>query len=79
MFVDIDATAEGYEPRMRCCANPGRSRACRFATAAASPAAQASRIVATGFEKVSVERGGAARRRTDREMSEAIGAQRAWS
>ena len=64
MFVDIDATAEGYESRMPLCYGGG-----------VTSAAKASRIVATGFEKVSVSAAALARPALIKEMSEAIGAQ----
>jgi len=76
MFVDIDATAEGYEPRMpllRSLAVESRMPLCYGG--GVTSAAQASRIVATGFEKVSVSAAALARPALIKEMSEAIGAQ----
>jgi cyclase len=76
MFVDIDATAEGYEPRMpllRSLAVESRMPLC-YGGGVTSPE-QASRIVATGFEKVSVSAAALARPALIKEMSEAIGGQ----
>lgn len=76
MFVDIDATAEGYEPRMpllRSLAVESRMPLCYGG--GVKHADQASRIVATGFEKVSVSAAALARPALIKEMSEAIGAQ----
>jgi len=76
IFVDIDATVEGYEPRMpllRSLAVESRMPLCYGG--GVTSAEQASRIVATGFEKVSVSAAALARPALIREMSEAIGAQ----
>jgi len=76
MFVDIDATAEDYEPRMpllRSLAVESRMPLCYGG--GVTTAAQAARIVATGFEKVSVSAAALARPALIKEMSEAIGAQ----
>ena len=76
MFIDIDATAEGYEPRMpllRSLAVESRMPLCYGG--GVTSAEQATRIVATGFEKVSVSAAALARPALIREMSEAIGAQ----
>jgi cyclase len=76
MFIDIDATAEGYEPRMpllRSLAVESRMPLCYGG--GVTSAEQATRIVATGFEKVSVSAAALARPGLIREMSEAIGAQ----
>ena len=76
LFVDIDATAEGYEPRMpllRSLAVESRMPLCYGG--GVTSAEQASRIVATGFEKVSVSAAALARPALIKEMSEAIGAQ----
>jgi cyclase len=76
MFVDIDATAQGYEPRMpllRSLAVESRMPLCYGG--GVTSAEQGSRIVATGFEKVSVSAAALARPALIREMSEAIGAQ----
>ncbi|MCM8594241.1 AglZ/HisF2 family acetamidino modification protein [Accumulibacter sp.] len=76
MFLDIDASAHGREPNLallRSLAVESRMPLCYGGGITA--AAQASRIVALGFEKVSIS--SAALRRPDliREMSEAIGSQ----
>jgi cyclase len=76
MFVDIDATAEKYEPRMpllRSLAVESRMPLCYGG--GVTSAQQASIIVATGLEKVSVSAAALARPALIREMSEAIGAQ----
>lgn len=76
MFVDIDATAEGREPRMpllRSLAVESRMPLCYGG--GVTSADQAARIVATGFEKVSVSAAALARPALIKEMSEAIGAQ----
>ena len=76
MFIDIDATAEGYEPRMpllRSLSVESRMPLCYGG--GVTSAEQAARIVATGFEKVSVSAAALARPALIREMSEAIGAQ----
>lgn len=76
MFVDIDATAESKEPNMqllRSLAVESRMPLCYGG--GVTNAAQASRIVATGFEKVSVSAAALARPALIREMSEAIGSQ----
>jgi imidazole glycerol-phosphate synthase subunit HisF len=76
MFVDIDATVEGREPRMsllRSLAVESRMPLCYGG--GVTTAKQAARIVATGFEKVSVSAAALARPALIKEMSEAIGAQ----
>lgn len=76
MFVDIDATAESYEPRMpllRSLAVESRMPLCYGG--GVTTADQAARIVATGFEKVSISAAALARPALIKEMSEAIGAQ----
>ncbi len=76
MFVDIDATTESYGPRMpllRSLAVESRMPLCYGG--GVSTAEQAARIVATGFEKVSVSAAALARPALIKEMSEAIGAQ----
>lgn len=76
MFIDIDATAEGREPRMpllRSLAIESRMPLCYGG--GVTTAEQATRIVATGFEKVSVSAAALARPALIQEMSEAIGAQ----
>jgi cyclase len=76
MFVDIDATAESHEPNMqllRSLAVESRMPLCYGG--GVTNADQASRIVATGFEKVSVSAAALVRPALIREMSEAIGSQ----
>lgn len=76
MFVDIDATVEGREPRtplLRSLAVESRMPLCYGG--GVTSAEQAARIVATGFEKVSVSAAALARPSLIKEMSEAIGAQ----
>lgn len=76
MFVDIDATAEAHEPNMpllRSLAVESRMPLCYGG--GVTRADQASRIVATGFEKVSVSAGALARPALIKEMAEAIGSQ----
>lgn len=76
MFIDIDATAEGREPVMpllRGIAVESRMPLCYGG--GVNSADQASRIVATGFEKVSVSSAALARPVLIKEMSEAIGSQ----
>lgn len=76
MFVDIDATAESKEPNMqllRSLAVESRMPLCYGG--GVTHAHQASRIVATGFEKVSVSSAALGRPALIREMSEAIGSQ----
>ena len=76
MFVDIDATAEGRAPNMpllRSLAIESRMPLCY--AGGVTQAEQAARIVATGFEKVSVSAAALARPALIKEMSEAIGAQ----
>jgi cyclase len=76
MFIDIDATAEGYEPRMPLLRNLAvESRMPLCYGGGVTSAEQAARIVATGFEKVSVSTAAQARPALIREMAEAIGAQ----
>ena len=76
MFVDIDATAEGRAPNMsllRSLAIESRMPLCY--AGGVTQAEQAARIVAAGFEKVSVNAAALARPALIKEMSEAIGAQ----
>lgn len=76
MFVDIDATAEARAPSMpllRSLAVESRMPLCYGG--GVTRAEEASRIVATGFEKVSVSAAALARPALIKEMSEAIGAQ----
>lgn len=76
MFVDIDATTAGREPRMallRSLAVESRMPLCYGG--GVTSAEQASRIVATGFEKVSVSAAAMHRPALIREMAEAIGSQ----
>ncbi len=76
MFVDIDATAGSLVPNMsmlRTLAVESRMPLCYGG--GVTDADQASRIVATGFEKVSVSAAALARPALIKEMSEAIGSQ----
>ena len=76
MFIDIDASVEGREPSMpllRSLAVESRMPLCYGG--GVKSADQASRIVATGFEKVSVSSAALARPALIKEMSEAIGSQ----
>lgn len=76
MFIDIDATVENREPIMpllRSIAVESRMPLCY--SGGVTSAEQASRIVATGFEKVSVSSAALARPALIKEMSEAIGSQ----
>jgi cyclase len=76
MFVDIDATVENRAPLMpllRSLAVESRMPLCYGG--GVTSAEQAVRIVATGFEKVSVSAAALARPSLIKEMSEAIGAQ----
>lgn len=76
MFFDIDATAEAHEPSMpllRSLAVESRMPLCYGG--GVTRAEQASRIVATGFEKVSVSAAALARPELIKEMSDAIGSQ----
>lgn len=76
MFLDIDATSEGYEPRMALLRNLAiESRMPLCYGGGVTRAEQASRIVATGFEKVSVSAAALSRPKLIKEMSDAIGAQ----
>ena len=76
MFVDIDATAEAREPNMTLLRNLAvESRMPLCYGGGVTRAEQASRIVATGFEKVSVSAAALARPALIKEMSEAIGSQ----
>jgi imidazole glycerol-phosphate synthase subunit HisF len=75
-FIDIDATSVGFEPRMpllRSLAVESRMPLCYGG--GVNSAEQASRIVATGFEKVSVSAAALARPALIREMADAIGTQ----
>ena len=76
MFIDIDATAEAREPSiplLRSLAVESRMPLCYGG--GVTSAEQASRIVATGFEKVSVSSAALSRPALIKEMSEAIGSQ----
>lgn len=76
MFVDIDATTGACEPNMsllRSLAVESRMPLCYGG--GVTRAEQASRIVATGFEKVSVSAAALERPALIKEMSEAIGSQ----
>jgi cyclase len=76
MFVDIDATAEAREPNMqllRSLAVESRMPLCY--AGGVTHADQALRIVATGFEKVSVSAAALVRPSLIKEMSETIGSQ----
>lgn len=76
MFVDIDATVMGRDPNMallRSLAMESRMPLCYGG--GVTNAEQASRIVATGFEKVSISAAALNRPALIKEMSEAIGAQ----
>lgn len=76
MFVDIDATAESHEPNMqllRSLAVESRMPLCYGG--GVTYADQASRIVASGFEKVSISAAALERPTLIKEMSEAIGSQ----
>ena len=76
MFVDLDATTEIREPNMqllRSLAVESRMPLCYGG--GVKHADQASRIVATGFEKVSVSAAALLRPSLIKEMSEAIGSQ----
>ncbi len=76
MFIDIDATAEGYAPqmpRLRHLAVESRMPLCYGG--GITSATQAAHVVAAGFEKVSVSAAALARPALIREMSETIGSQ----
>lgn len=76
MFLDIDATVGGYAPQMtllRTLAIESRMPLCYGG--GVTTAEQASSIVATGFEKVSISAAALARPALIKEMSEAIGSQ----
>lgn len=76
ILLDIDASAEGRQPQMpllRSLAVESRMPLCYGG--GVTTADQASRIVATGFEKVSVSSAALARPSLIKEMSEAIGSQ----
>ena len=76
VFLDIDATVEGRGPGMqllRSLAVESRMPLCYGG--GVTDAAQASRIVAMGFEKVSVSSAALERPALIREMAEAIGSQ----
>jgi cyclase len=76
MFVDIDATVKGCEPSMRLLRSLAvESRMPLCYGGGVTSADQAARIVATGFEKVSVSAAALARPSLIKEMSEAIGSQ----
>lgn len=76
MFLDIDATVGGYAPKMnllRTLAIESRMPLCYGG--GVTTAEQASSIVSTGFEKVSISAAALARPALIKEMSEAIGSQ----
>ena len=76
MFIDIDATTQGHEPRLpllRSLAVESRMPLCYGG--GVTTAAQAARIVSLGFEKVSVSAAALARPALIREMADAIGGQ----
>lgn len=76
MFVDIDATSEGYSPRMALLRNLAvESRMPLCYGGGVTSAEQASKIIATGFEKVSVSAAALDRPTLIKEMAEEIGAQ----
>lgn len=76
MFIDIDATVKSSEPRMSLLRNLAvESRMPLCYGGGVTSAAQAARIVATGFEKVSVSAAALDRPFLIKEMSEAIGGQ----
>jgi cyclase len=76
MFVDIDATVMGREPNMVLLRNLAmESRMPLCYGGGVTRAEQALRIVATGFEKVSISAAALNRPSLIKEMSEAIGAQ----
>jgi cyclase len=76
MFIDMDATAQGREPNMPLLRSLAvESRMPLTYGGGVTSAGQAARIVATGFEKVSISAGALARPALIREMSEAIGTQ----
>lgn len=76
MFVDIDATAEGREPRLPLLRNlAAQSRMPLCYGGGVTNAQQASRIVATGFEKVSVSAAALKRPALIKEMAECVGTQ----
>lgn len=76
MFVDIDATVMGREPSMPLLRNLAmESRMPLCYGGGVTQAEQALRIVATGFEKVSISSAALIRPALIKEMSEAIGAQ----
>lgn len=76
MFVDIDATAQGREPnlaRLKSLAVESRMPLCYGG--GVTSAAQASKIIAAGFEKVSISAAALARPALIREMADAVGSQ----
>lgn len=76
MFFDIDATVKGQEPNislLRSLAVESRMPLCYGG--GITQADQASRIISTGFEKVSISAAALARPALIKEMSEAIGSQ----
>lgn len=76
MFVDIDATAQGREPnlnRLRSLAVESRMPLCYGG--GVTNAKQAAKIVALGFEKVSISAAALARPALIREVAEAVGGQ----
>ena len=76
MFIDIDATVKSYEPNMQLLRGLAvESRMPLSYGGGVTHADQASRIIATGFEKVSVSAAALVRPALIKEMSEAIGSQ----
>lgn len=76
MFIDIDATVKGLEPNvslLRSLAIESRMPLCYGG--GVSKAEQASQIIATGFEKVSISAAALARPALIKEISETIGSQ----
>lgn len=76
MFLDIDASAQGCEPNLtllRSLAVESRMPLCYGG--GITDAAQAARIIALGFEKVSISAAALARPALIREMADAIGGQ----
>jgi cyclase len=76
MFIDIDATVDSRDPYMPLLRNLAiESRMPLCYGGGVTTATQASHIITTGFEKVSVSSAALARPTLIKEMSEAIGAQ----
>ena len=76
IFFDIDATTAGYEPRMTLLRNLAvESRMPLCYGGGVTTTEQAVRIIAAGFEKVSISAAALARPELIKEISEAIGVQ----